>query len=154
MPRCLPQGRLPSWRWQEKQGPPFTGSPSSYCYQMLRIRWHIENGALLNATHSFFCLFGFYQHGKGWMQGGGNKKIITVEAKGHFHPCWPGSSHAFLQRFMHWDRPGRGRLNLALQPLLLLVKPEPRSPEAIRQPREPIKFFAPQQTWSRGVCSR
>lgn len=70
---------------------------------------------------------------------GQKQKIIMVEAKGHFHPAGLDLLTAFLQRFMRWDPPGRGRLNLALQPLLLLVKPEPWSPEAARQPREPIK---------------
>lgn len=70
-----------------------------------------------------------------------NQKSLRSKQKGISTPAGLDLLIAFLQRFMHWDRPGRGRLNLVLQPLLLLVKPEPRSPEAVRQPREPIKVL-------------
>lgn len=76
------------------------------------------------------------------MQRGETKKSLRLKQKGISTPAGLDLLTAFLQRFMHWDRPGRGRLNLALKPLLLLVKPEPRSPEvleSLRQPREPIK---------------
>lgn len=103
-----------------------------------------------------------------WTQGGRNKKSLRSKQKGISTPAGLDLLTAFLHRFMHWDGPGRGRLNLALQPLLLLVKPEPRSPEAVGQPREPIKVSprsrheaeasAPgsraRSRWRRGSCQQ
>lgn len=174
MSSCSPQGRLPPCCRQETQGLPFTGSPSSHWYQMLRVRGQFENGALsVWHIHSsgFFQNFALMEKVKRWGMRQGEKgreeKSFCEKFKRNCISAPEGLDllSMSLQRFMHepagseqiWPCEActgwTGRDVANRRCFSSDVAPEDLSESSLTNIGANQGFIL-QQTWSRGVGSR